>query len=59
MKIIKQINNLRIRWNPLYKKYQVLTFDNRVLEEFNAFPHAVVFCKEKKDFLKKLEGGKK
>jgi hypothetical protein len=51
MKTIKQINNLKIRWNTFYKKYQVF-IGKRVLEEFSALPHAMVFCQETKDFIK-------
>lgn len=52
MKVIKQINNLKIRWNSFYKKYQVF-IGKRVLEEFSAFPHAEYFCKTTFDFIKK------
>jgi hypothetical protein len=51
MTYIKQINNLKIKYSKLYKKYQVITPDKRVLEEFNALPHAEVFCKETEDFI--------
>ena len=48
-----QINNLKIKWSKIYNKYQVITLDGRVLEEFNALPHAMVFCRETLDFIKR------
>lgn len=52
MTYIKQINNLKIRYSKLYKKYQVVTPDKRVLEEFKELPKAVKFCEETEDFIK-------
>ena len=48
---IKQINNLIIKFNRIYEKYQVITPDKRVLEEFNTLQAAEDCAKTIKDFL--------
>lgn len=47
-----QINNLKIKYNKLYNKYQVITPSKIVLEEFSKIGQAKQFCTETKDFLK-------
>jgi hypothetical protein len=51
----RQINNLRIRHNGLYAKYQVITPDKRVLEEFDRWEDAVKCAESIKDFVVKKE----
>ena len=50
---MKQVNNLKIKYSELYKKYQVITPDKRVLEEFQEEEDAIEWAKETKDFIKK------
>jgi len=47
----KQINNLRIKHSDFYSKYQVITLDGKVLEEFDRWESAVKFCQETRDFI--------
>ena len=49
--IIKQINNLKIKYNKLYNKYQVISPNKKVLEEFNLLINAIIFAKNTKDFI--------
>lgn len=51
--VIKQINNLKIKYNKLYNKYQVISPDKKVLEEFNLLINAIIFAKNTKDFINK------
>lgn len=52
-KKIIQINNLKIKYNKLYNKYQVITPDKRVLEEFEDIEQAKDFARKIKDYKKK------
>jgi hypothetical protein len=51
----RQINNLTIRHKDLFAKYEVLSPDKRILEEFLRWEDAVKFCKNTKDFI--IKGG--
>ena len=51
----KQVNNMKIKYSKLYNKYQVITPDGRVLEEFDTEEEAINWAKEQKDFLVKKE----
>jgi hypothetical protein len=46
-----RINNLTIRYSKLYKKYQVIAPDKRVLEEFSRLNSAKKWAKETEDFV--------
>ena len=50
---MEQINNLKIKYSKLYEKYQVITSDKRVLEEFEKEEDAIKWAKEIKDFIRK------
>jgi hypothetical protein len=52
MTYIKQINNLKIKYSKFYEKYQVVTKNKKILEEFEELPKAVKFCEETEDFIK-------
>ena len=47
---IKQINNLKYRYNKNYNKWQVISPDKKVLEEFVELENALLFMKETFDF---------
>lgn len=49
----KQVNNLIIKYNKVYDKWQVSTFNKVVLEEFNDKSDAIQWAKDTKDFIKK------
>lgn len=50
---IKQINNLIIKYNKVYEKYQVAAPNKRILEEFDTLEKAESWAKSTKDFLNK------
>lgn len=50
---MKQINNLTIKYSKIYKKWQVITPDKRVLKEFSYIEEAEEYAKNIKDFKKK------
>ena len=50
---IMQVNNLKIKYSKLYKKWQVTTPDKRILEEFGTQEQAVKWAKTTKDFTTK------
>ena len=50
---MKQVNNLKISYSKLYKKWQVITPDKRVLEEFEKEEDAIKWAKETKDFVRR------
>lgn len=52
MKMSKKINNLRIKHSGFYGKYQVITLDNRVIEEFDRWEDAVKFCENTQELVK-------
>ena len=47
-----QINNLKIKWNKLYLKWQVVAPDKRVLEEFDKQVDAENCAKTITDFVR-------
>lgn len=47
-----QINNLKIKFNKMYEKWQVITPDKRALEEFALKDNAIEYAKNTKDFVK-------
>ncbi len=49
---MRQINNLKISYSKLYEKYQVITPDKRVLEEFEKEEDAIKWAKGIKDFVR-------
>lgn len=49
---VKQINNMKIKYNKIYEKYQVFSPVNVVLEEFETIEKAVNWAKKQKDFIK-------
>ena len=49
----KQVNNMKIKYNKIYDKYDVITPDGRALEEFDTEEEAVKWAKEQKDFISK------
>lgn len=51
----KQVNNMKIKYNKIYDKYDVITPDGRALEEFDTEEEAIEWAKEQKDFIKKKE----
>lgn len=51
----KQVNNMKIKYNKIYDKYDVITPDGRALEEFDTEEEAIEWAKEQKDFIKKRE----
>jgi hypothetical protein len=51
----KQVNNMKIKYNKIYNKYQVITPDGRTLEEFDTEEDAINWAKEQKDFIVKTE----
>ena len=50
---VKQVNNMKIKYNKIYDKYDVITPDGRALEEFDTEEEAVKWAKEQKDFISK------
>jgi hypothetical protein len=48
-----QVNNLKIKYSKLYKKWQVVTPDKRIWEEFDTQEQAVAWAKVIKDFTTK------
>ena len=46
-----QVNNLKIRYSKLYKKWQVITPDKIIWEEFDTQKQAVKWAKVTKDFV--------
>lgn len=59
-RILKQVNNLQIRYSDLYK-YTVWTPDGKICLEdrFDSIDEAIEYCKETKDFLAKPAKPKK
>lgn len=51
----KQVNNMKIKFNKTYNKYQVVTPDGRVLEEFDTKKEATDWASKQKDFVVKKE----
>lgn len=51
----KQVNNMKIKYSKIYDKYQVITPDGRVLEEFDTEKEATDWASEQKDFVAKKE----
>lgn len=51
----KQVNNMKIKFNKIYNKYQVVTPDGRVLEEFDTEKEATDWASKQKDFVIKKE----
>lgn len=51
--MIKQINNLKIKYNRIYDKYQIISPDKKVLEEFKLLINAIIYAKNTKDFIKR------
>ncbi len=51
----KQVNNMKIKYSKTYDKYQVITPDGRVLEEFDTEKEATDWASEQKDFVVKKE----
>ena len=47
----KQVNNMEIKYNKIYDKYDVITPDGRALEEFDTEEEAIEWAKEQKDFI--------
>lgn len=47
-----QINNLKIRFNKFYEKWQVATLSGKILEEFSNRRDAVGFAQATPDFVK-------
>lgn len=48
-----QINNLKIKFNKMYEKWQVINPDKRALEEFALKDNAIEYAKSIKDFVKR------
>lgn len=48
-----QLNNLKIKYSKIYEKWQVISPDNRVLEEFDKLSGARKWAKKTKDFIKR------
>lgn len=55
---MKQVNNLIIKFSRKYEKYQIVTPDKRVLEEFDTMEQAIECAKGITDF-KKIQKAKK
>lgn len=51
----KQVNNMKIKYSKTYDKYQVITPDGRVLEEFDTEKEATDWASKQKDFVVKKE----
>ena len=51
----KQVNNMKIKYSKTYDKYQVITPDGRVLEEFDTEKEATDWASKQKDFVAKKE----
>lgn len=49
---IKQINNLIIKFNRTYNKYQIIAPNKKILEEFDELKEAEEYAKSVKDFKK-------
>ena len=49
----KQVNNMKINYNKIYDKFDVITPDGRALEEFDTEEEAIKWAKEQKDFISK------
>ena len=47
-----QINNLKIKYSKLYKKWQIRTPDRRVIEEFTWEDNAIKYAELTKDFIR-------
>lgn len=48
-----QINNLKIKYNKTYEKWQVIDPDKRVLEEFDTEKEAIYCARGIRDFVTK------
>ena len=46
-----QVNNLKIKYSKLYKKWQVVTPDKRIWEEFDTQEQAIKYAEVTKDFI--------
>jgi hypothetical protein len=46
---VKQVNNLKIKYSNMYEKWQVITPDGRVWEEFRKRDSAIAWAKKTKD----------
>ena len=46
-----QVNNLKIRFDKDIGKYEVITPNQRILEEFDKLDDAIQWCKETRDFV--------
>lgn len=46
-----QCNNLKLRYDRYRKVYQVLTLDNKILEEFESERNAILWMQDTHDFL--------
>lgn len=53
MKSEYQVNNLKIKYSKLYGKWQVISPDGRVLQEFAILNSAREYANSVKDFSKK------
>ena len=51
---IKQINNITIQYNKIYNKYQCITPNKIVLEEFDTITQAEEFCENTLDYCKNI-----
>ena len=51
----KQVNNMKIEFSKTYNKYQVITPNGKVLEEFDTEKEAVDWASKQKDFIVKKE----
>lgn len=51
----KQVNNMKIKYSKTYDKYQVITPDGRILEEFDTEKEAIDWASKQKDFVVKKE----
>ena len=50
---MKQVNNLKIKYSKLYNKYQVVTPEKIIWEEFDTEQEAIAWAKITKDFVKR------
>lgn len=50
---MKQINNLIIKYSRIYNKYQVITPDKTVLDEFDTIEKAENYARNIKDYRRK------
>lgn len=51
----KQVNNMKIKYDKMYDKYDVITPDGRVWEEFDTEEEAIDWASKQKDFVVKKE----